>query len=201
MKKIILSSCGIIDENLKKHFYKLLNKDIEKVKLLFIKIAADGELDPDRTWIDEEYNSILDLGILEENISIYEYDKGMELNKYDIIYMLGGNTFYLMKELRLKGIDKDIINAINEGVIYVGSSAGSVIMGENIETSLPYDENWVELDDFCGLHYVDGNVIPHANRKQDYIKTLKNKNIIELYDDYGIVIEENVIYNYNVYND
>ena len=25
----------------------------------------------------------------------------------------------------------------------------------------------------------------------------KNKNIIELYDDYGIVIEENVIYNYN----
>ena len=29
-KKIILTSCGIIDKNLKKEFYKLLNKDVEK---------------------------------------------------------------------------------------------------------------------------------------------------------------------------
>ena len=31
-KKIVLTSCGIINEVLKKEFYKLLNKEIEKVK-------------------------------------------------------------------------------------------------------------------------------------------------------------------------
>lgn len=195
MKKILLTSCGIINNDLKNHFYKLINKKIEKIKVCFIKIASEGELDPDKTWIDEEYQSILDLGIKKENIIEYKFK--MNLLDFDIIYMLGGNTFYLMKKLKENAIDIEIANAINNGIIYVGSSAGSVIMGNNIETSLPYDENWVKLENFEGLNYIEGNIIPHANRKQDYIKTLKNKKCIELYDDYGIVIEDGEIYNYN----
>ncbi len=38
-----------------------------------------------------------------------------------------------------------------------------------------------------------GIIIPHANRKQDFIAETKEKykdEIIELYDDYGIVINE-----------
>ena len=38
-----------------------------------------------------------------------------------------------------------------------------------------------------------GIIIPHANRKQDFIAETKEKykeEIIELYDDYGIVIKE-----------
>ena len=86
-----------------------------------------------------------------------------------------------------------ITNAINNGVIYIGSSAGSIILGKTIETALPYDENWVKLEDFKGLNVVDGIIIPHANRKQEFIQEAKEKyndKIIELYDDYGIVINE-----------
>ena len=38
MKKIVLTSCGVIDSKLKEQFYNLLNKDINTIKLLFITI-------------------------------------------------------------------------------------------------------------------------------------------------------------------
>lgn len=192
MKKIVLTSCGIIDDRLKKQFYNLLNKDISQIKLLFITIAVDGEKDTDRTWLNEEYATILDLGIKEENIEEFNYEENIDFGNYDAIYMIGGNTFYLLKELREKHLDEKIKEAINSGVIYIGSSAGSIVLGETIETALPYDENWVNLDDFTGLKIVDGIIIPHANRKQVFIKEAKEKygdKIIELYDDFGIVID------------
>ena len=190
MEKIVLTSCGVIDSKLKEQFYGLLDKDISKVKLLYITIAVDGEKDSDRTWLEEEYATILDLGIKEENITEFHYEEYIDFSSYDTIYMIGGNTFY---ELREKNLAEKIIQAINNGVIYIGSSAGSIILGKTIETALPYDENWVDLVDFEGLNIVDGIIIPHANRKQDFIKETKGKysdKIIELYDDYGIVITD-----------
>lgn len=191
MKKIVLTSCGIIDNELKSKFYNLLNKDISEIKLLYITIAVDGEKNTDRTWLEEEYATILDLGIKEENIKEYKYEENTDFEDYDAIYMIGGNTFYLLKELREKKLDEKIIHAINNGVIYIGSSAGSIILGKTIETALPYDENWVNLEDFEGLNMVDAIIIPHANRKQEFIKEAKERykdKIIELYDDYGVVI-------------
>ena len=191
MTKIVLTSCGIIDKDLKQSFYNLLNKDISQIKLLYITIAVDGELDDDRTWLEEEYVTILNLGIKEENITSYKYEENIDFCDYDAIYMMGGNTFYLLKELREKHLDDRLRQAIEKGVIYIGSSAGSIVLGETIETSLPYDENWVKLDNFEGLKIVDGIIIPHANRKQEFIKEQREKygdKIIELYDDDGIII-------------
>ena len=191
MKKIVLTSCGIIDNELKSQFYNLLNKDISEIKLLYITIAVDGEKNTDRTWLEEEYATILDLGIKEENIKEYKYEENTDFEDYDAIFMIGGNTFYLLKELREKKLDEKIIHAINNGVIYIGSSAGSIILGKTIETALPYDENWVNLEDFEGLNMVDAIIIPHANRNQEFIKEAKERykdKIIELHDDYGVVI-------------
>ncbi len=193
MSKIVLTSCGIIDSELKDQFYSLLDKAISQIKLLYITIDVDGEKDTDRKWLEEEYATILNLGIKKENITEYHYEEDMDFASYDIIYMIGGNTFYLLKELKEKNLVKKIKKAINNGVIYIGSSAGSIILGKTIETALPYDENWVGIEDFTGLNIVDGIIIPHANRKQEFIAEAKEKykdKIIELYDDYGIVIND-----------
>lgn len=51
----------------------------------------------------------------------------------DIIWVGGGNTFYLLQEVRRSGFDKFLAKKIAEGVPYVGTSAGSILLGPNIE--------------------------------------------------------------------
>ena len=45
--------------------------------------------------------------------------------------------------------------------------------------------------DFTGLKIVDALIVPHSNRKEEFISELKNKtkeNVITLYDGDGIII-------------
>lgn len=195
-KKIVLTSCGIIDENLKQEFYKLLNKEIENIKLLYITTAIDGEDDSDTNWIDEEFNTILDLGIKKENIREYKMDYEIDLSVYDMIYMMGGNTFYLLKKIRETKFDIKLKEAINNSIVYVGSSAGSIILGNTIELALAYDKNHVNLVDFTGLKLIDGIIVPHANRKQEFIAEKREKYKDKIYainDEHGVIYNNNEI--------
>lgn len=83
MSKIVLTSCGIIDSELKDQFYSLLDKDISQIKLLYITIAVDGEKDTDRKWLEEEYATILNLGIKEKNITEYHYEENVDFSSYN----------------------------------------------------------------------------------------------------------------------
>ena len=107
-KKIVLTSCGILNENLKKEFYKLLNKEIEKIKVLYITAAIDGEDYSNTSWIDEEFKIILDLGINKENI------------KHGIIY-----NNKEIKELQMKNMsneEKLTKTVINWGITSYGKT-------------------------------------------------------------------------------
>lgn len=193
MKNIILTSCGIINEELKKQFYRIINiEEIKDKKVLYITTASDGENDSDKSWMDDEYKTILNLGFEEKNI--YEYkigQKEININNFDVIYMMGGNTFYLMDMIRKYNFDRIIKNAIDNGIIYIGSSAGSIILGNSVEYALPFDENNVDMKDFTGLKIIDGIIIPHANRKEEFINKVKNginEKLYLLYDENGIII-------------
>ena len=194
-KKIVLTSCGIINENLKGEFYKLLNKEIEKTKVLYITTAIDGEDDSDTSWIDEEFKTILDLGIKKENIKEYKMDYEIDLSLYDMIYMMGGNTFYLLKKIRDTKFDIKLKEAINNSIVYVGSSAGSIILGNTIELALAYDKNDVNLVDFTGLKLIDDIIVPHVNRKQEFIAEIRgqyNDKIYAINDEHGIIYSNEI---------
>ena len=194
-KKIVLTSCGIIERNLKQEFYKLLNKEIENIKVLYITTAIDGEDDSDTSWIAEEFKTILDLGIKKENIKEYKMDHEIDLSLYDMIYMMGGNTFYLLKKIRDTKFDIKLNEAINNGIVYVGSSAGSIILGNTIELALAYDKNDVNLTDFTGLKLIDGIIVPHANRKQDFIANKREQYKEKIYainDEHGIIFDNEI---------
>ena len=192
MKNIILTSCGIIDREFKEQFYRIINKEeIKDKKVLYITTASDGENDSDKSWMDEEYETILDLGFSE---NIYEFkigQKEININDFDVIYMMGGNTFYLMDMIRKYNFDTVIKKAMDNGIIYIGSSAGSIILGNSVEYALPFDENNVDLKDFSGLRIIDGIIIPHANRKEEFISKVKEnigEKLFLLYDENGIII-------------
>ena len=192
MNNIVLTSCGIRNEDFKDRFYRIVSKEeIKNKKVLYITTASDGEEDDDKSWMDEEYKTILDLGINEPNITEYKIGNEINICDFDIIYMMGGNTFYLLDVIRKTGFDKIIVDFINKGKIYIGSSAGSEILGNSIDVALGYDENNVNMIDFTGLKIVDALIVPHSNRKEEFISELKNKtkeNVITLYDGDGIII-------------
>lgn len=196
MRKMLLTSCGIVDENLIKEFKNSFDKPIEKLKVLYIPVAADVEKG-DKTWLKKEYNSILELGIKEKNITEYRMDYEINVMGFDMIYVIGGNSFYLLKKIRETKFDIKIKEAIENGIMYVGSSAGSIIMGSTTETALPFDDNNNYVKKYEGLKLFDGIIIPHYGKvREEYVeeqRKIYSDIIYPIMDKHGIIVKENQI--------
>ena len=189
MKNIILTSCGIRDNDFKNEFYNIIPKEkLKSKKVLYITTAVDGEKDDNKDWVIKEYNTILDLGINESNITEYKIGNEINIDDYDIIYMMGGNTIYLLDMVRKHNFGSVIKKFINDGKIYIGSSAGSQILGSTISLNAIYEDNFVNMTDFTALGIVDKEVVPHANKKEELLKDVNREDLILLYDGSGIII-------------
>ena len=189
MRRVVLTSCGIRNDNFKERFYKLISKnDLSDAKVLYITTAVDGEPENNRNWVNEEYQTILDLGIKEKNITEYKIGNDINIDNFDIIYMMGGNTIYLLDMVRKYNFDKVIKEFIDNGKIYIGSSAGSQIIGSTIELCSIYETNNVDMKDFNAIGIVDKEVVPHTNRKEELIKNLDKDKLLLLYDGDGVII-------------
>lgn len=55
------------------------------------------------------------------------------LSSKELVYMEGGNTFYLMKAIRQSGFEKVIKELLPKGLIYMGGSAGAYVACPTIE--------------------------------------------------------------------
>jgi len=86
-----------------------------------------------------------------------------KLSKNDYIYITGGNTFFLLQELKKSGADKIIIDQILSGKLYIGESAGSMITSKNIEYVKGMDDHKkaTELNTFSALDVVEFYPLPH----------------------------------------
>ena len=189
MNNIILTSCGFRDDNLKNKFYNIISKDdLNSKKLLYITTAVDGEKDNNKSWVIDEYKTILNLGIDDKNITEYKIGNEINIDNFDIIYMMGGNTIYLLDMVKKNNFGEVIKDFINKGKIYIGSSAGSQILGTTISLNAQYEENSVNMTDFTALGIVNGEVVPHANKKEELIRNSNRNDLILLYDGDGIII-------------
>lgn len=83
------------------------------------------------------------------------------ISQCDIIYVSGGNTFYLLSELRKSHAAQAIKDAVQAGKIYIGESAGAVVAAPDTRYATPMDENSVNVSDFTGLNLVDFFIVPH----------------------------------------
>lgn len=81
----------------------------------------------------------------------------------DYIYVTGGNTFFLLQELRRTGAERIIVEQINSGKPYVGESAGAIVLSRNIEYVKDMDDVTAAptLDSFSALGLVDFYPLPH----------------------------------------
>ena len=191
MGTIVLTSCGIRNKEFKKHFYEIVpKKELKNKKVLYITTAIDGKEYDCESWIPEEFKTILDLGIKRENITEYKIGNPLDIDQYDIMYMLGGNTIHLMYMINKYHFGEFIKEFLKRGKIYIGSSAGSQVLGNSIETCVPFNRNDVNMTDFTALGLVNGIIIPHANKREEYIKSLDVNGIMFLlFDGDGIIID------------
>ena len=99
---------------------------------------------------------------LEVSTAAYE-DVSKKLTSNDYIYITGGNTFFLLRELKRSGADKLIVEQVNAGKVYIGESAGAIIASANIEYASAMDSvrKAPNLETFDGLGLTDFYTVPH----------------------------------------
>jgi dipeptidase E len=192
MKKLLLTSAGFLNPKIGEEFLKLVNKPASDIKLIFVTLARTKE---ELYYIGESKKELLDIGITNRNLKILNLGNKVlydEVNGFDVIYVCGGNTFYLLYKFRETGFGEVIKKFIENGGVYVGVSAGSIIVGPNIEIASLGDKNDVGLKDLTGLSLVDVAISPHFNEEEHKaVEEFKKKvsyQVIPLTDNQALLI-------------
>ena len=157
---------------------RLTNKD--NPKLLFISIASSHP--------EEYFNGIKEvfekLGCTVSHLDInkaHEEIKNEILNT-DIIYIGGGNTKYLVEQLKVKEIDKLLIQAYNNGIVCSGLSAGSYCW---FKCNYDLIEGMNVINAVNCVHYDQKDIIA----KEKLYNVVKDKNIIGYAIDNCVALE------------
>lgn len=118
-----------------------------------------------------------------------------DLESVDAVFVAGGNTFYLLQQLRLTGGDVVLTRRVRDGMPYVGASAGAVLVGPTIapagclddraEAPLLRGEDGLGLIDFVPVpHYQP----PYQQKWDDELPRHPGVRYEKLRDDEGLVV-------------
>ena len=195
--KLLLTSTGLTNQKIKNKFLELVNKTPSKIKIIFLPTASRSK--EELKYVQASKQELIDLGIPEQNIKTISLDKKLdekieynEIMNFDVIYVCGGNTFYLLKKVRESGFDRIITKFIDSGKLYFGVSAGSILVCPDIDIATPFDENEFGIKDLTGLNLTDVIVTPHYCEKEKLIidkfqKKTKTK-VIRITDNQALMV-------------
>jgi len=161
MKQLFLTSASdyVIEDIVKKLPSELLGTNVA-----FINTASEIE-GGDLWWVRAEKDGLVKVGFNVDEFSITGMSKDEIENRLkdkQIIYFCGGNTFYLLDQVIKTGCEQIIKDKIENGVIYIGSSAGSMIVGTRIDLVSTIDDESKAPDlKSTGLGIVDLSILPH----------------------------------------
>lgn len=163
---------------------------------LIIGTAALGENRP----IDQEdvKQAYAEQGISARVVDILDMspaDLDLTLDYTDIVHFAGGNTFFLLNAIRKTRLDNKLANYPD--MIYVGESAGAIILGKDIAHVAAIDDPSAAptLASTKALGLCDDLVVPHYKGEDwgfgDAIDAWLEKD--ENRDDYTLIHEDGVL--------
>lgn len=149
--RVLLTSAGLETEEIKRYFMEMLGKDMSMVQALFIPTAAmdAGAIEV----LPKCMNDLLKCGIPNKNIWVYDLHRGMELSElrqYDVVYLCGGETKYLLERINATGFNVSLMEYIRTNGAVIGVSAGSLIFSNNLPDNLGL------LDTKLDVHCAEG---------------------------------------------
>lgn len=196
---LFLTSSGLSND-MKKKFFDTIEKCPEDVRVLYIPTAGI-ETDGAREGIAICFNELLQMGIRTENILVYNLElllskdykrtyssyiktpfvitrllTAEELKSFDAVFIGGGDAAVLCREMVRTGFDKVLNNAINDGLVYVGISAGSMYVAGNFDN---------------GLHIISNPIIPHWSGTE-MRELINDKDEIRLVDGQAVYIKDDI---------
>ena len=175
----------------------LTQNDVQEI--LFIPTAANVE----------EYRDYVDEGItvLKENgydvtvldIATAPHSKSVQVIKNSgCLCISGGNTFYLLQELKRNGLLDLIKQKIQDDMLYIGESAGAIIACPDISYNQIMDDKTVatELTNYSGMGLVNYYVLPH-NGEFPFVETTAQTikiygekiNLVPLNNSQAVIVE------------
>ena len=189
MRNLFLTSSGL-NEKTAALFWECIGKEPVNAKAILVPSAAVGN-DGAREGIIVCIERLANMGIPLHNILLYDlahllsdgYKRtyssyisdvpvpfrlmtAQELTQYDMIVFCGGNARTLLSEINRTGFAKPLKQAVENGLVYLGISAGSMVAAGNFSD---------------GLGYLANPLIPHAEKESPRGEIPKN-DWIELAD-------------------
>lgn len=170
---LLISNSVAADRDLRPH----IGLDWPDLRIAHIITASRGKGCDDLVYLDRIREIFRRRGAYFEDIDLYDYDEdslGPVLKRFNAVFVSGGSSFYLLKAMRERGFAKLIPSFLDNGLIYIGVSAGAYVACPSIEMALwrhqdKYDH--YDLSDLSALGLVPFLVTVHYQPQyQDLVK-------------------------------
>lgn len=185
-------------------FQNFVKEDLQNKSVTFIPTAS--KVEDYKGHVEQDQQAFIDLGITVDILELATASKKeieTKLEANDFIFVSGGNTFYLLQEMRRSGADELIKAQILQGKIYIGTSAGSVIMSPDITYLEAMDDKSKAplLTNYKGLHLIEEYPLVHyqnfpfTETAELILETYKNQIPLVLLSNNQALTAENQITN------
>ncbi len=172
---------------------ELLQRDFAETSVAIIPNAKDYR--PEReAKLAELVKDLGDIGLHNtEQVDLNDFEEPEKLRErlssFNMLYVCGGNTTDLLFAVRASGFHQVVKSVLDQGVVFVGESAGAIIAGKTtkgFESEL--DPPGVIKHYTTGLSLVDKVVVPHAdnpnyNDRVPYLQSMYSPEELVIIDD------------------
>ena len=178
----------------------LAQNDVQKI--LFIPTAANVE--EYRGYVDEGIAALKESGydVTILDVTTTPHNKNIQaIKNCTCLCISGGNTFYLLQELKRNGLLDLIKQKIQDGMLYIGESAGAIIACPDISYNQIMDDKTIatELTNYSGMGLVDYYVLPH-NGEFPFVETTAQTikvygekiNLVPINNSQAVIVENGV---------
>ena len=169
MMKIMLTSDGIGSKAVQDQLFALLGAPASGTKCCLITTASSRK--ERSATAAAAKDCFLRAGFACCDCVDIEFEDSAKLAQYDVIYLNGGNPFYLLLQLsKSRALDR-LRTLAEQGKVIVGASAGAMVLADTIAhvsrlnaiagcETMDLDE----LTDYRAVGLTDTKIVPHYNR-------------------------------------
>ena len=111
----------------------VLEKQLNGKTVTFIPTAS--QVETVTFYVKTAKQALMKMGLVIDEVdvsNIASEEIKYKLRNNEFIYVTGGNSFFLLQELKKSGAAQVLIDEINQGKLYIGESAGAIVLTNSI---------------------------------------------------------------------